>query len=74
MKIKTPTATTYRFECLDRASIVDCFEKGGTDGLRELVDALRGDLDVLTRLADAVDAGKAYDFRHDRICTWWGWG
>lgn len=76
MKIKSATTgtTAYRFECLDRASIKDCFDRHGVAGLRDLVDALRGDVELIERLADAIEGGEAYDFGRDRICTWWGWG
>lgn len=73
MKIKNGT-TAYNFECLERTSIKECFEQGGADSLRELVDKLRSDIDVLVRLAAAIDAGESYDIGRDRIRTWWGWG
>jgi len=73
MKLKSGT-TAYSFECLDRASINECFAIGGVAGLRELINNLRDDVDLLAKLADAIEAGESYDFGRDRIRTWWGWG
>jgi hypothetical protein len=66
--------TAYSFDCLDRNSIEECFTHGRAAGLRRLIDNLRGDIGVLTRLAEAIEAGESYDFGRDRIRTWWGWG
>jgi hypothetical protein len=73
MKIKAGM-TAYNFECLDRASIQECFESGGPARLRELVDQLREDVETLERLTEAIEAGATYRLSHERICTWWGWG
>ena len=66
--------TTYEFKVIDERRIAECFEIGGSEGLRRLMEAALRDAAALGQLADEIDDGACYDVGAGPICAWWGWG